>query len=70
MDGKGCWRDNVLVERFWKTIKYKEIYLHAYNTLAMHAPTSESISSCTVSGDRIPNTAATHRMRCTLAIWK
>ena len=30
MDGKGCWRDNVFVERLWKTIKYEEIYLHAY----------------------------------------
>ena len=30
MDGKGCWRDNVFVERLWKSIKYEEIYLHAY----------------------------------------
>jgi putative transposase len=30
MDGKGAWRDNVFVERFWRTIKYEEIYLHAY----------------------------------------
>ena len=30
MDGKGCWIDNVMVERFWRTIKYDEIYLHAY----------------------------------------
>lgn len=30
MDGKGCWRDNVFVERLWKTVKYEEIYLHAY----------------------------------------
>ena len=29
MDGKGCWRDNVFVERLWKSIKYKEVYLHA-----------------------------------------
>ena len=34
MDGKGCWRDNVFVERLWKTIKYEEIYLHAYNTVS------------------------------------
>jgi putative transposase len=34
MDGKGCWRDNVLVERLWKTIKYEEIYLRAYNTVS------------------------------------
>jgi putative transposase len=28
MDGKGCWRDNVFVERLWKSVKYEEIYLH------------------------------------------
>ncbi len=30
MDGRGRWRDNVIVERFWRSIKYEEIYLHAY----------------------------------------
>jgi putative transposase len=34
MDGKGCWRDNVFVERLWKTIKYEEVYLHAYDSVA------------------------------------
>ena len=33
MDGKGCWRDNVFVERLWKSVKYEEIYLHAYETV-------------------------------------
>ena len=33
MDGKGCWRDNVFVERLWKTIKYEEVYLHAYDSV-------------------------------------
>ena len=32
MDGKGCWRDNVLIERFWKTLKYQEVYLKAYES--------------------------------------
>ena len=31
MDGKGAWRDNVFVERFWRTVKYEEVYLHAYD---------------------------------------
>jgi putative transposase len=31
MDGKGAWRDNVFVERFWRTIKYEEVYLRAYD---------------------------------------
>jgi len=34
MDGKGCWRDNVLVERLWRTIKYDEVYLHAYDSVS------------------------------------
>ena len=32
MDGKGCWRDNVVIERFWRTIKDEEVYLKAYQT--------------------------------------
>lgn len=34
MDGKGRWRDNVLVERIWKSIKYEEVYLHAYASVS------------------------------------
>ena len=33
MDGKGAWRDNVFVERLWKSIKYEEVYLHAYESV-------------------------------------
>lgn len=33
MDGKGSWRDNVFVERFWRSIKYEEVYLKAYETV-------------------------------------
>jgi len=33
MDGKGAWRDNVFVERLWRSIKYEEIYLRAYDTV-------------------------------------
>ncbi len=34
MDGKGAWRDNVFVERLWRSIKYEEIYLKAYDTVS------------------------------------
>jgi len=34
MDGRGCWRDNVFVERLWKTIKYEDVYLRAYETMS------------------------------------
>jgi putative transposase len=34
MDGKGSWRDNVFVERLWRTIKYDEVYLKAYASVS------------------------------------
>jgi putative transposase len=34
MDGKGAWRDNVLVERLWRTVKYEEVYIRAYDSVA------------------------------------
>ena len=30
MDGRGAWRDNIFVERLWRSVKYEEVYLHAY----------------------------------------
>ena len=30
MDGRGAWRDNVFVERLWRSVKYEEVYLRAY----------------------------------------
>ena len=34
MDGKGAWRDNVFVERLWRTIKYERVYLRAYDAVS------------------------------------
>ena len=34
MDGKGAWRDNVFVERLWRSVKYEEVYLNAYESMA------------------------------------
>jgi putative transposase len=33
MDGRGAWRDNVFVERIWRTVKYERVYLRAYETV-------------------------------------
>ena len=33
MDGKGAWRDNVFVERLWRSVKYEEVYLRAYESV-------------------------------------
>ena len=35
MDGRGAWRDNVIVERLWRSVKYEEVYLKAYNTVSV-----------------------------------
>ena len=34
MDGKGAWRDNVFVERLWRSVKYEEVYLRAYEGIS------------------------------------
>jgi putative transposase len=34
MDGRGCWRDQVFVERQWRSVKYEEVYLHAYESVS------------------------------------
>jgi putative transposase len=39
MDGKGAWRDKVFVERMWRSIKYEEVYLRAYDSVS-HARAS------------------------------
>jgi putative transposase len=34
MDGKGAWKDNVFIERFWRSVKYEEVYLRAYESVS------------------------------------
>ena len=51
MDGKGAWRDNVFVERLWRSIKYEEIYLKAYDSVrAARLGLSNTWSSTIQSG--------------------
>ncbi|MCX5816801.1 MAG: integrase core domain-containing protein [Proteobacteria bacterium] len=33
MDGQGRWRDNIFIERLWKTVKYEEMYIKAYESI-------------------------------------
>ena len=33
MDGRGAWRDDLFVERLWKSVKYEEVYPHAYDSV-------------------------------------
>lgn len=48
MDGKGAWRDNVFVERLWRSVKYEEeVYLHAYKTVSeARAGTGRYLAFC------------------------
>ncbi len=45
MDGKGAWRDNVFVERLWRSVKYEEVYLRAYETVGGRDIRSAGIST-------------------------
>ena len=53
MDGKGAWRDNVFVERLWRTVKYEEVYLNLYDTVNPGA-----YSHCQVLGRLQPRAPA------------
>ena len=44
MDGRGSWRDNVFVERLWRSIKYEEVYLRAYDTVSRGPRLDRSLS--------------------------
>ena len=35
MDGKRSWMDNVFIERLWRSLKYEEVYLKAYDSVRL-----------------------------------
>ena len=59
MDGKGAWRDNVFVERFWRSTKYEEVYLKAYDDI----PDARRSLGCYIDfyNGRRPHTALDRR---------
>jgi putative transposase len=66
MDGKGAWRDNVFVERVWRTIKYEDVYLKAYASvsearigIAAYIDWYNGARAHSSIGDRTPNEAYT-----------
>ena len=59
MDGKGCWRDNIFVERLWRSLKYEEVYLHAYDSVS--AATAGIGSYFTLYNTRRPHSSLTDR---------
>ena len=44
MDGKGAWRDNVFVERLWRSVKYEEVYLQGLRQRVRSARLDRSLS--------------------------
>jgi putative transposase len=53
MDGKGAWRDNVFVERLWRSVKYEEVYLRAYETVGEARSSIGRYLDFTTGDDRI-----------------
>ena len=62
MDGKGAWRDNVFVERLWRSVKYEEVYLRAYESARL-APRSVDISIFTTAVDRTKALTTPHQIK-------
>ena len=56
MDGKGAWRDNVFVERLWRSVKYEEVYLP---TKACPTPAPRSVDTSTSTMAGVPTRALT-----------
>jgi putative transposase len=65
MDGKGSWRDNVFVERFWRTLKYEEVYLNAYESIAGRARRSVVTWSFTTAAVLTPRLTGAHPIKPT-----
>ena len=63
MDGKGAWRDNAFVERLWRSVKYEEAYLRAYDSMLAARMSIGRIWTSTIAGGLIRSTAAGHRIK-------
>ena len=59
MDGRGCWRDNIFVERLWRSLKYEEVYLHAYDSVS--SATAGIRQYFTLYNTRRPHSSLTDR---------
>ena len=59
MDGRGCWRDNIFVERLWRSLEYEEAYLHGYDSVS--AATSGIGRYFTLYNGRRPHSSLSDR---------
>ncbi len=67
MDGKGAWRDNVLVERLWRSVKYEEVYLRAYDSVSEARASIARYFAFSTSAGRIRRLTGARRARLTSA---
>ncbi|MET4608673.1 transposase InsO family protein [Bradyrhizobium sp. JR4.1] len=67
MDGKGAWRDNVFVERLWRSIKYEERTCGPMTASARRAARSADISTCITAGVPIRVLTAARQIKPTSA---
>ena len=65
MDGKGRYQDNIFVERLWRSIKYEEVYLKAYQTVAEARAGIDSYLEFTTRRGLIRPWATAPQLRCT-----
>ena len=65
MDGKGRWVDNVFVERLWRSVKYEDVYLRAYETPGELRAGWDGTSSSTTPSAVTAHWTDAPRMRCT-----
>ena len=64
MDGKGAWRDNVFVQRLWRSVKYEEVYLRAYEGVSdARASTKCRIAAASLRGIEIASALAQNYRR-------
>ena len=66
MDGKGRYLDNIFVERLWRSLKYEDIYLHAYDALTEAREGIGRYVRFTITRDRIRRWAIRRRPRSTI----
>jgi hypothetical protein len=66
MDGNGCWRGNVFVEREWQSVKYDAVYLHAYDTVIAPKQGLAGYVTFSNSAARTQRLTGEHRMSSTL----
>ena len=74
MDGKGAWRDNVFVERLWRSVEYEEVYLRAYDSVTKLVMVSAGILTSTMAAGPTRALTATHPIKptstCCRSAWQ